>query len=94
MILVTVKRINPRRMLLLKWRIQRRYIKGSIHRAFIIRTKVNFRRLPGIYLKFNENTAVLVTKGVVPVSNRVYGPVFTEFCMQWPSLGCVSNFII
>jgi len=74
--------------------MQKRFFKGAIHRAFIIRVKINFRRLPGVYLKFNENAAVLITKNVVPVSNRVYGPIFREFCMQWPSLGCVSNLII
>jgi ribosomal protein L14 len=45
-------------------------------------------------LKFNKNSVVLVTKNVVPVSNRVYGPVLRELCMKYPSLGCVSSHII
>jgi hypothetical protein len=37
---------------------------------------------------------VLVTKRRVPVSNRVYGPILKEFCMRWPSLGCVTRVLV
>ncbi len=67
---------------MLKARLQKKYFKGSIHRGLIIRSKVNFIRLPGVFIKFGENTVVLVTKNVVPVSNRVYGPVLREMCMR------------
>jgi hypothetical protein len=30
----------------------------------------------------------------VPLSNKVYGPILREFCMRWPSLGCVSSCIV
>jgi large subunit ribosomal protein L14 len=79
---------------LLKERLQKRYLKGTIHRALIIRSKTNFMRIPGVWFKFNENTVVLVTKQVVPVSNRIYGPILREMCMRWPSLGCVSSCIV
>jgi ribosomal protein L14 len=79
---------------MLKARLQARFLKGSIHRGLLIRARVNFERISGIRIKFDKNTVVLVTKAVVPVSNRVYGPVLRELCMRWPSLGCVSNCII
>jgi len=90
MILVAVQWVNSKKFIFLKARLQKKYVKGSIHRALIIRSKVNFLRSPGIYINFDENCVVLVTKTVVPVSNRVYGPVLKEMCMRWPSLGCVS----
>jgi len=85
---------KSKKFILLKVRLQKKFFKGSIHRGLIIRTKVNYARLSGVYIKFGENTIVLVTKNVVPVSNRIYGPVLREICMRWPSVGCVSNCII
>lgn len=93
-IIVSVQWINPRKFSNLKARLQKKFYKGSIHRGLLIRTKVNYYRIYGVSIKFGENTVVLVTKNVVPVSNRVYGPVLREMCMRWPSLGCVSSCII
>jgi ribosomal protein L14 len=78
----------------MKVRWRKRFAMGTMHRALVIRAKVNFCRLPGIYIKFNENAVVLVNKKVVPVSNRVYGPILKELCIKWPSLGCVSRVVI
>jgi ribosomal protein L14 len=47
-----------------------------------------------LWIKFNENSIVIISKQVVPLSNRVYGPILQEFCMRWPSLGCVAICII
>jgi len=74
--------------------MQKRYLKGTIHRGLVIRSRMNFQRIPGIFLKFDENAVVLITKNVVPVTNRVYGPVLREMCMRWPSLGCVTSCMI
>jgi ribosomal protein L14 len=67
---------------------------GSIHRALIVRTNKNFWRIKDLWIKFNENSIVIISKQVVPLSNRVYGPILQEFCMRWPSLGCVAVCII
>ena len=53
-----------------------------MHRALIIRIKVNYSRICGVLMKFNENSVVIVSKQVVPLSNKVYGPVMREFCMR------------
>ena len=93
-ILISVKWINVKRFKFFKVRWQKRFALGTLHRALIIRSKVNFCRTSGIFIRFNENAVVLVNKKVVPVSNRVYGPVLKELCMKWPSLGCVSRLVI
>jgi len=49
--------------------------------------------MSSIYINFNENSVVIVNRKIVPISNRVYGPVLRELCMNLPSLGCVSRFI-
>ena len=33
-------------------------------------------------MRFNENSVVLVNKNVVPLCNRVFGPIFKELCMH------------
>jgi large subunit ribosomal protein L14 len=93
-ILVSVKRINPKKFQDIKLTKKKKFFKGTLHRALIIRTKVNFCRIVGVYIKFNENSVVLVNKRIVPISNRVYGPIVRELCMKYPSLGCISRLMI
>lgn len=93
MIIVSVIRINPRKFLYAKDKWKQRFLCGTVHRCLVIRTKVNFCRTYGVYLRFMENTVIFVTNQGVPVSNKVYGPVLLELCKKWPSLGCVSNYM-
>ena len=93
-ILVSVKKFNPRKFQSNKTKKRKKFLKGSLQRALVVRTKVNYQRTSGIYIKFDENTVVLVNKKVVPISNRVFGPILRELCMKWPSLGCITRFII
>jgi len=93
-VLVSIKHTNVKKLARLKAKKRRKYSKGRLLRALVVRSKVNFLRMSGIFIKFDENTVVLVNKRVVPISNRVYGPILKELCMRWPSLGCVTRFII
>jgi large subunit ribosomal protein L14 len=93
-ILVSVKRINPKRFKNVKLFRRKKFFKGTLHRGLIIRTKVNFERIPGLFIRFNENTVILVNKKNVPISNRIYGPVIRELCMRLPSLGCITRVMI
>ena len=93
-IIICVNSINLKFFIQLKPRFQKRFFVGSMHRALIVRNKVNITRIGGINLKFGENSIVIINKQVVPLSNRVYGPLLREFCMRWPSLGCVSTIIV
>lgn len=89
--LLSVRVRNAKRASFLKVRLQRRFSVGSIHRALLLRSCINFMRFPGLFIKFFENACVLVNKKTVPISNRIYGPVLKELCMLWPSIGCVSR---
>lgn len=93
-IVCSVHRLNPKKFQKVKLFKKKKFLKGTLHRGLIIRSCVNFKRMSSIFLKFNENSVVLVNKRVVPVSNRVYGPVLRELCMRLPSLGCVTRFMI
>jgi len=81
-ILISVKWLNIKRFKLFKLRWQKRFSLGTMHRGLVIRSKMNYCRTSGVFIRFNENAIVLVNKRVVPVSNRVYGPVLKELCMK------------
>ena len=52
--------------------------KGEISRAVIVRTKKEYRRLDGSYIRFDENAAVLITPTMEPRGTRIFGPVARE----------------
>ena len=52
--------------------------KGDIARAVIVRVKREFVRPDGSYIKFDTNSAVLITKEGEPVGTRIFGPVARE----------------
>ena len=52
--------------------------KGQVHRAVIVRTVFPIRRPNGSYLKFDVNSAVLISQTGEPVGTRIFGPVARE----------------
>lgn len=52
--------------------------KGEVARAVIVRTKRGYRRPDGTHIKFDTNSAVLITKEGEPIGTRIFGPVARE----------------
>jgi large subunit ribosomal protein L14 len=52
--------------------------KGDKARAVVVRTKREVRRADGSYIKFDDNSAVLITNQLEPVGTRIFGPVARE----------------
>jgi large subunit ribosomal protein L14 len=52
--------------------------KGDVMRAVVVRTTKEIRRADGSYIKFDENSAVLITQQNEPVGTRIFGPVARE----------------
>lgn len=52
--------------------------KGEVMRAVIVRTAKEIRRLDGSYIKFDDNSAVLVNQQNEPIGTRIFGPVARE----------------
>ena len=44
----------------------------------VVRTKKEFRRKDGSYIKFDENSAVVIDAKREPVGTRIFGPVARE----------------
>ena len=52
--------------------------KGEISTAVVVRTKKEYRRKDGSYIRFDENAAVLLTETGEPRGTRIFGPVARE----------------
>ena len=52
--------------------------KKQVVRAVIVRTRRAQRRRDGSYIRFDTNSAVLVTDAGEPIGTRVFGPVARE----------------
>jgi large subunit ribosomal protein L14 len=52
--------------------------KGNVVKAVIVRTRKEFRRKDGSYIRFDQNAAVLINDDGEPVGTRVFGPVARE----------------
>lgn len=52
--------------------------RGDKGRAVIVRTKKEYRRIDGSYVRFDDNACVLITEQKEPKGTRVFGPVARE----------------
>jgi large subunit ribosomal protein L14 len=52
--------------------------KGDVMTAVIVRTKKELGRPDGSYIRFDNNSAVLLNKNLEPVGTRIFGPVARE----------------
>ena len=52
--------------------------KGSVMKAVIVRTAKETRRIDGSYIRFDDNSAVLINQANEPVGTRIFGPVARE----------------
>ena len=52
--------------------------KGEILKAVIVRTKKEVNRQDGTYVRFDNNSAVLINAQNEPIGTRIFGPVARE----------------
>ena len=52
--------------------------RSDVVRAIIVRTKKSIRRSDGMYIRFDDNAAVIVNADNNPRGTRVFGPVARE----------------
>ena len=84
LLVVVVKKVDP----------LKKFTKGAVLRALIVRTKTSYRRSNGVWVKFNQNAVVLVNKKNAPLAKRIKGPMLKEICIKYNFLGTVTQFII
>ena len=52
--------------------------KGDVVKAVVVRTKKPIRRADGSYVRFDENSAVIIKEDKNPKGTRIFGPVARE----------------
>lgn len=52
--------------------------KGDVRKGVIVRTKKEIRRKDGTYIRFDENSVVLIDNNQEPLGTRIFGPVARE----------------
>ena len=52
--------------------------KGAVSKAVVVRTRKEYRRKDGSYIRFDENACVLLNAQDEPRASRIFGPVARE----------------
>ncbi len=52
--------------------------KGTVSRAVVVRTRKEVRRADGSYIRFDDNSCVLLSPQDEPRGTRIFGPVARE----------------
>ena len=52
--------------------------KGEVQKAVIVRTKKEYRRPDGTYIRFDDNACVIIDVNSNPKGKRIFGPVARE----------------
>ncbi|MBN2283940.1 MAG: 50S ribosomal protein L14 [Deltaproteobacteria bacterium] len=52
--------------------------KGDVVKAVVVRTRKEIGREDGSYLRFDDNSAVLINESLEPLGTRIFGPVARE----------------
>jgi len=68
--------------------------KGEVKKAVIVRTVYPIRREDGSYIRFDNNSVVILNNNNEPVGTRIFGPVarelrnksFTKICSLAPEV--------
>ncbi len=52
--------------------------KGDVKKGVVVRTHKEVRRKDGTYIRFDENSVVLIDNNSEPLGTRIFGPVARE----------------
>ena len=52
--------------------------KGSVEKAVIVRTRKEYKRVDGTYIRFDDNACVIIDNQNNPKGKRIFGPVARE----------------
>ncbi len=52
--------------------------KGEVMKAVVVRTAKEIGRSDGTYIRFDNNSAVLIDNQKEPISTRIFGPIARE----------------
>ena len=65
-------------VLIKKLRLTRKLKIGDLKKALFVRGTKSVTRFTGTNLKFNVNSAIIVNEKKIPLSGRIFGPLYKE----------------
>ncbi len=68
LVVLSIKTAEPRKAVKRK----------EVYRAVVVRTRKEFRRKDGSYIRFDDNAVVILDKGQEPKGGRIFGPIPRE----------------
>src|SRR5271154_1120684 len=69
LVILSVQKAEPRKAIK----------KKDVLQAVVVRQRKPFRRKDGSYIRFDENSVVILTKGTKePIAGRIFGPIPRE----------------
>jgi large subunit ribosomal protein L14 len=69
-------------------------LKGQVLPAVIVRQKKFYKRPDGIWIGFEDNSAVLLTPEGEPRGTEIRGPVALEAAERWPRVASISSIVV
>lgn len=91
---ITVRGVDTGAHFLKDDRIKFKFRKGSVHKAIIVHVREKYRRRNRSFIWFPRNGVVLVTKALIPYSNRVRYAIPREVANRYPTIASMSPKIV
>lgn len=69
-------------------------MRKKIFQAVIVRQRMPFRRVDGVWIQFEDNAAVIITPDGEMKGSEIRGPVAKEAAERWPRIASAASIII
>jgi large subunit ribosomal protein L14 len=69
-------------------------MRKKIFQAVIVRQRKPYRRVEGIWVQFEDNAAVIMTKEGEMKGSEIRGPVAKEAAEKWPRIASAASIIV
>lgn len=69
-------------------------VRKKVERAVIIRQKKPYRRANGMFVKFEDNAAILINEKNEPKGSEIKGVVAKEVAIRFPRIPTISKGVV
>lgn len=69
-------------------------LRKQVLPAIIVRQRMPYRRSDGMWLRFEDNAAILITPEGELQGSKIRGPVAKEAAERWPRIASVASTIV
>ncbi|MBS7616725.1 50S ribosomal protein L14 [Candidatus Bathyarchaeota archaeon] len=69
-------------------------MRRKVFQAVVVRQRMPFRRVDGVWIQFEDNAAVIITPDGEMKGSEIRGPVAKEAAERWPRIASAASIII